>query len=838
MKCLMLTGLLAMALNGAVRADAPPAPLIPMGAITGRPDENTVRDTLEAYKSVGIDQYLIYPRSGLETEYMSEEWLQLCEWFCRHAQRLGMKIWLYDEYNWPSGSCKGRVPKERPGYVYREFAVSRKADGTCTWRVQAAPGWVDSKSFNAIKRFIELTHDRYEKRLKPYFGNTVVGIFSDEPAYHVPIKFAEKPTLRFAYYDGAEEAYKQRVGRALRQDVEAYLADSSKDEVWAVYADLLGNRLRAAFFDQIRAWCDRQGLLYTGHLLAEDATAKGIRYNGNVLNALKGFSLPGMDEIGTRLSTNDIEWTTFAAAQHAIGRRGKGGLAELFALGPANMTHATQRQMIWLSAMHKVDQYLLAVAPLDVRGNLEKGAYFNPLTRTQPWFPAFRLLADESRLAASYAAKPARCEVAVRYPQTEAAKLSIRGQEHPWLNGTLRRLAIEQITVDLYEEDEACDKPFVISFKGKNIREERSGRAFEKLDELVAFMRAKRPPEVWIERADGKLADSILLRHYQDNNVVALALGKQAQTGLRLVRRGKQPVLFNLPAQGVFIWDGQKPARDIDRRLADPAFVNKNGVRVKPILETGQDAFSLTLENLNMHRLVFNSNGVARLTVEHPVAEARIAMRNFPKPYSLTLDGKPLIADLPCDTLRQGLNGLYMQTAPFSLEKGEHAFSVKTGGKDNNYFLPVAFVTGAFAVKDGQAAAVPQKVGPGALWRHGLAGYSGSVTYQAQVNVPQGPGAIGIRLDTGGLYTSVALNGRKLGERVWAPFEFLIPPDARGGSKQLTITVWTSVAPLFGNWRHADAVWPKNFWVPPADPRPDIGLLAMPEWVFAARKEF
>ena len=835
MKCLMLTGLLAMALNGAVRAEAPPAPLIPMGAITGRPDENTVRETLEAYKSVGIDQYLIYPRSGLETEYMSEEWLQLCEWFCKHAQRLNMKIWLYDEYNWPSGSCKGRVPKERPGYVYREFAVSRKADGTFSWRVQAAPGWVDSKSVNAIKRFIELTHDRYEKRLKPYFGNTVVGIFSDEPAYHVPIKFAAMPTLRFAYYDGAEVVYKQRVGRDLRQDVEAYLADNSKDEVWAVYADLLGQRLRAAFFDQIRTWCDRQGLLYTGHLLAEDATAKGIRYNGNVLNALKGFSLPGMDEIGTRLSTNDIEWATFAAAQHAIGRRGKGGLAELFALGPANMTHATQRQMIWLSAMHKVDQYLLAVAPLDARGNLEKGAYFNPLTRMQPWFPAFRVLADESRLAASYAAKPVRCEVAVRYPQSEAAKMGMRDQNHPWLNGTLRRLAIEQITVDLYEEDEACDKPFVISFQGKNIREERSGRAFEKLDALVAFMRSQRPTEVWVETAEGKMSDSVLLRHYQDNSVAVLALGKQAQPGLRLMRRGKQPVLFNLPAQGVFVWDGQKPAHDIDRRLADPAFVNKNGVRVKPILETGQDAFSLTLGNLNTHRLVFNSNGVARLSVEHPVAEARIVIRNFPKPYSLTLDGKPLIADLPCDTLRQGLNGLYMQTVPFRLEKGGHAFSVNTGGRDNNYFLPVAFVTGAFAVKDSQAVTVPQKVAPTALWRYGLAGYAGSLTYRAEVDVPRHAGDLLIRLKTGGLYTSVALGGQLIGERAWAPFEWRVPESLRGGRHELVITVATSVAPLFGDWKDPAGVWPKNFWVSPADPRPDNGLIAMPEWVFTER---
>ena len=169
------------------------------------------------------------------------------------------------------------------------------------------------------------------------------------------------------------------------------------------------------------------------------------------------------------------------------------------------------------------------------------------------------------------------------------------------------------------------------------------------------------------------------------------------------------------------------------------------------------------------------------------------------------------------------------------MDKGEYTFAIKDGGKDNNYFLPVAFVTGAFAVQDEAVVPVPARVASGALWAHGLAGYAGSVTYQAQVNVPQGPGAVGIRLDTGGLYTSVALNGRKLGERVWAPFEFLIPPDARGGSKQLTITVWTSVAPLFGNWRHADAVWAKNFWVPPAGPCPDIGLLAMPEWVFAER---
>ena len=827
----------AVSLAGVLSACAaePSSPLIPMGAVTGKPDENAVRETLETSKAAGIDQFLIYPRSGLELEYMSEEWLQLCEWFCQHAERLGMKIWLYDEYNWPSGSCKGRVPAENPDFECKEFAVYKQADGACRWKLHSAPGWADNYSFKAMQRFIELTHTRYEERLKKYMGSTIVGIFTDEPAHGVPIRFDGTPSVRFRYYDGVEEEYKAATGRDLRADVEAYLADNAKDKVWAVYCDLLGKRFRQAFFDPIRAWCDRMGILSTGHMIAEQNTSDSARYNGKPLHALKGLTLPGMDEIGTRYDPGSIEWVTYAVAQHAAGRSGKGGLVELFALGPADMTHATHRQMIWLSAMHKLDRYLLAIAPLDARGNFEKHGYFNPFTRMQPWFPALRLLSDDARLAASYAARPVRCDVAVRYPQSEAARLSVKNQPHPLLSGTLRRFSVEQITYDLYEEDEVCDKPFIVSFQGKSIREERSGRAFEKLDALVAFMRAQRPPEVWVETAEGKMSDSVLVRHYLDNSVVTLALGKQAQPGLRLMRRGADPIIFDLPAQGVFVWDGQNPAHDIDRRLADPALVNKNGVRVKPILEPDQEAFNLTLGNLNTHRLVFNSNGVAHLTVQHPIPDARIVVRDFPKPYALTLDGTAVGADQPCDTLRQGMNGLYRQTALICLEKGEHVFSITAGGKDNNYFLPVAFVTGTFAVKEGQAVPVPQKVAPAALWCHGLAGYAGSVTFQTQVDVPRHAGDLLLRLDNGGLYTAVSLGGRALGERAWAPFEWRVPGDLQGGQRELTITVWTSVAPLFGNWQHPDGTWPKKFWVRPADPRPGIGLLAMPEWVFAER---
>ena len=333
----------------------------------------------------------------MEYEYLGEDWLQMCQWFCQHARRLDMSLWLYDEYNWPSGSCKGRVPAENPDFESRQYAVYKNADGTFDWKVVHSPGWVDNYSFPAMQRFIQLTHKKYEQRLGPYLGTTVAGIFTDEPSHPTPVKLDGKPDLLFRYFDGAEAEYKAATGRDLRADVQAYLADKTKDEVWAVYYGLLGERFRKAYFDPIRAWCDRVGLLSTGHMIAENSTCDSALYNGKPLHVLQGLTLPGMDEIGTRYDPANIEWLTLAVAQHAIGRRGRGGLVELFALGPSDMRHATQRQMIWLCALHKIDHYVLAVAPIDARGNVEKSAYFNPLTRMQPWFPAFRLLGDEAR---------------------------------------------------------------------------------------------------------------------------------------------------------------------------------------------------------------------------------------------------------------------------------------------------------------------------------------------------------------------------------------------------------------------------------------------------------
>ena len=815
MKATALQLMLAMAFCANAMAAERRCPLIPMGAITGKPNEQTVKETLEAYKAVGVDQYLIYPRSGLEYEYMGDEWLEMCQWFCKHAKRLDMKIWLYDEYNWPSGSCKGRVPAENPDFESRQYAVYKNADGTFDWKIAHSPGWVDNYCFKAMERFIELTHKKYEQRLRPYLGSTVVGIFTDEPSHPTPVKLDRKPDLLFRYFDGAEEQYKAATGRDLRADVQAYLADKSKDEVWADYYGLLGEQFRKAYFDQIRAWCDRVKILSTGHMISENSTSSSAQYNGNPLHALKGLTVPGMDEIGTRYDPAKIEWLTLAVAQHAIGRRGNGGLVELFALGPSDLRHATHRQMIWLCAMHKIDHYVLAIAPIDARGNVEKSAYFNPMTRMQPSFPAFRLLSDESKIAASYASKPVRCDIAVRYPQRESARLAAQRKSHPALLNTLRYFSAQQLTYDLYEEEEPCDKPLVFAFEGSSLKEEKSGRVFKSPDEAAAFAKTTCPPAVWIETADGKAVEDVLLRHYQDGSVVVLGLAAKEHGKLRLMRRDGQAVPFELPARGVFRFEGKVSAA-------------KPPVAIHAI--PADTSFQISLSACNTHRLAFGKENTAQIKVDHPVRAARLVLRRHPAVSVLTLDGKPVKADQPCEVLRPGLNELYSQTEPFDLEAGEHVLAIQAGGSDTNYFLPVAWLVGDFSVKNGTIEALPKTVGVGPLWKQGLADFAGKVTYTTQVEIPSHGGSVKLRVNTGGLYTAVALDGQDLGERAWAPFEWTVPADFRGKKAELTISVWTSVAPMFGDWKTPNASWPKKFWVPPPNPQPDIGVLSVPEW--------
>ena len=163
-------------------------PLITMSAITGKPKGPQIYEYLKALKENGIEQALIYPRSGCEIEYLSEEWFDTVGHFLSCAKELEMRLWLYDDFNWPSGDAGGRVTKNAD-FRLKAIKVKGEEKGKITTRSRHNSGLFGEKYFpnllslQAVDYFIECTHEEYYKRFGEYFGTVIKGMFTDEPSY-------------------------------------------------------------------------------------------------------------------------------------------------------------------------------------------------------------------------------------------------------------------------------------------------------------------------------------------------------------------------------------------------------------------------------------------------------------------------------------------------------------------------------------------------------------------------------------------------------------------------------------------------------------------------------
>ena len=687
--------------------------IIAFGATSGRPTVAETASALEALKAAGIREYMIYPRSGLEYEYMGDDWLDYVEGVVCAAERLGMGIWLYDEFNWPSGSCKGRVPRENPEWAYSEYEVGRQEDGTFAWRVERDPGFgANNYSLEAMNRFRELTHEKYERRLKRHFGKTVRGVMTDEPAHYSlarrrDVAARRKATGRmvdhFRWWKECEEDYRAATGgRDFRRDAEAWYRGEGDDSVWRVYTENLARRFIEAHFAPTRRWCERNGLEFTGHMIAEQNPPVSAENNALPVEVISSLSVPGMDEIYSH-GDGRMEWLTFHLMEQAARKNGKGGLAELFAMGPCDMTWERMRRMIMLAAAHGADRYLFSLHQLNALGYTDPTKWWAMfVSPTQPWFAEFPVFAAEADRIAEYARKTPVYDVAVRYPERDfgaAARCRSIGRpcglKDP--GALLRDLESAGYSARLIGETEETGLPVVSS-----------------LDEA----RRKCSPS-------GK--PGFLTRRYADGSVLEIPLGAPAP----------------------------------DASTGRPVEAQWEMSADRPVLS----------------RVRFSTNGVARVSL--PEAEkVRFAVRRVASALSeAALDGTALSPVRRCrGSLPFAYTGLYGETEELALAAGVHEMRL-VEGRDDCFYLPALWMVRDFS---------PRLVDD----------FAGKLTYRAFVEVPAD--AERLRLDTGEAVARVAIDGEDLGLRGWHPFEWMVPPSAKGRTVAVQVDIWTSIRPAFG----------------------------------------
>lgn len=79
---------------------------VPFWFWNGPLDADQLHEQLREMRAKGVYADMPHPRFGMDRrQYLEEPYCWAMAATIREANKLGMQIWLYDEYNWPSGGA-------------------------------------------------------------------------------------------------------------------------------------------------------------------------------------------------------------------------------------------------------------------------------------------------------------------------------------------------------------------------------------------------------------------------------------------------------------------------------------------------------------------------------------------------------------------------------------------------------------------------------------------------------------------------------------------------------------------------------------------------------------
>ncbi len=254
----------------------------------------------------GLGGFFVHGRFGLETQYLSGEWLDLVEHAVKTAAALGMQVWLYDENGFPSGIGDLKVSRVRK---FRPKLAKLEDDGRYVFETLEHPNdiifGIDYLNPEAVKAFFDLTLDAYEKALGKYFGKAIKGIFTDEPTllpWHHDVNWYGqlKHTRVVIWNEQIERRMRDRTGMCAEEVLAHLFRDINEQSgevrqtFWEEVAELYVN----TFFKPYAEWCQKRGLILTGHVLFEEGLYLNTLFQADFPQVISQLHMPGTDHLG------------------------------------------------------------------------------------------------------------------------------------------------------------------------------------------------------------------------------------------------------------------------------------------------------------------------------------------------------------------------------------------------------------------------------------------------------------------------------------------------------------------------------------------------------------
>ena len=718
-------------------------------AITGHPTRKELEVKINSFKEVGITEILAYPRSGCLVPYLSEEWFKVVGNIISICEENDMNVWLYDEFNWPSGGAGGKVQDASVKNWSKKIVLE---DDKLV--VVSEKKFPDLLSENAVSTFINLTHEQYYLRFKKYFGNVIKGIFTDEPCFSYNTEWDDN----IVYYDCLEKDYKKACDRDFFEDTISYYNHNAPSGYAKTLYDLYAKRFANGYIKRLADWCEEHNVVLTGHLLADTSVQAGTHDSGDTILGLKQFHIPGIDDINTRIGGDIL--VAYAHIDAVVRATKKDAMIELFALGPCDMPYDVKVRSLYLASAFGINRYFLAVAHLDAKGNYHKlRNYFNSECSVSPDFKKLSLLSAEVVKAEEYAKKESEIDVYVRYPRNALLKTMDDGREvsrqiNKEIEILLYDLYSSQVSFGFLEEGQCAERVLCVDENG--VYEEKSGEYIKD----VKFWCNQNVIRTILVREEGKIAENVFVKGYKDGSVLIINCGEVKE--VEIFTSGKVV---------------KKTLRANEVLFKEDLYDEPKTISVDP-------EFKVSFENGVYRPFLWEETSFA---AKEDVS-ASFLIRSYPEISPVLLDGKEITATLNCNKIGEGFNPLYKISEPIIIKKGIHKIK-NAGNLPERFYLPICIIMGDFeACKN-------------TLYNKATSGNSAyffkDCTFSTELKIPEN--AYSISFESSNLLTKVLINNEEIGTDAKNNVVLPIPEKFKGKIVNVNFIQTSTIAPIFGN---------------------------------------
>ncbi|MBS3103513.1 hypothetical protein J4222_00985 [Candidatus Woesearchaeota archaeon] len=326
-----------------------PSKIIPYWFWNGNLAEGEITRQIELMQDIEISEVIIHARTGLEQEYLSEEWFYFVGYALKELEKRGMRAWIYDEFDWPSGRAGGKVLEGdydlraknlnieivEGGSIYLKDINTDKsmievildvtditdikvigkdscAEDYCNFEINSnavifykdyanyrtettGEEYVDLLDPETTELFIETTYEEYYKRFPEYFGTTIVGFFTDEPGLYGAVENYNA----IAWTDDFDAVFYGMKGYNISENLYYIWHDSGElsEKTKADYFEVLTYAYSKNYFEKLHNWTSSHGVLLTGHLMGEENLWETVIYEGDFFTHQQYFDIYGTDDI-------------------------------------------------------------------------------------------------------------------------------------------------------------------------------------------------------------------------------------------------------------------------------------------------------------------------------------------------------------------------------------------------------------------------------------------------------------------------------------------------------------------------------------------------------------